>query len=456
MARGTRNLLVAVLGAVALTVMGVGVAFAASGGGYSPAGQNCPAGASDFATTTGQTYPGCHDVHIAVESGQMQNGDPAGGNTHYVDVGINQEPDDPGSKGHTIPIGLENLGEPGYEASPHSGCLSVNTAGTGAAPASDATQPTDPGSAGNASNGCGGNKNGLGFTAVWDYYALYCPLVAAVPSQQCEDTTPGQTTITPYTGTNVDQSVINNGLLFYFGADDNLDGGEHDGLGPFSDSGTPYSSGGKDPTCSTSPCPQNNDGAHNGSSDGGAILASVTPQNAGNVPSATHPEGLANFSVGFCADGICTETTTQQQSVYQGCGAADANGNAPCAPGTPSSGNVYDYSKQDPSVQSEPTSCNSGGAKSSSDASCGGAGMNAYRSNTPANMNAEPGVQVYADPDPSRSPLRSSLWPTPGVYVGTCGVYAGSPSLPTAGTINSTPIGNGAGQVAVDNPASAC
>jgi hypothetical protein len=240
--------------------------------------------------------------------------------------------------------------------------------------------------------------------------------------------------------------IVRQGLLLYLGADDNLDAGEHDGLGPYSDAAG-----------------QQNNGAHNGSSDGGAMTASVTPQNALNLPSQTNPEGLINDSLGFCADGICIEGTTQQQTVYNGCGAPDANGNAPCASGTPQNGNVYDYSKPDPSVQSEQTGCSSGDASGSSDAACGPGGMNNVRSHTPTNMNAEPGVQLYTDPDSQRSPALPDksqspvpLFPTPGVYVGTCGVYAGSPDLPTAGVINSTPLGNGAGQIAIDPSPSQC
>jgi hypothetical protein len=37
-------------------------------------------------------------------------------------------------------------------------------------------------------------------------------------------------------------------------------------------------------------------------------------------------------------------------------------------------------------------------------------------------VNAEPGIQTYQDPDPQRSPALP--FATPGLYVGTCGVYA--------------------------------
>jgi hypothetical protein len=435
MTRGTSRVMVTALAGVALSVLLIGTAFAASGGGYSPPNQNCQYGASDYATPQGQTSAGCHEAQLSVESGQTKQGDVAGGNTHYVDGGLNQLPLDPNTK--TVGV-EENVGEPGYAASPHAGCLGVNTDGTGSAPST--APPTDPGSAGNATNGCGNNPNGLGFTTNWDYYQWYCPIVAAI-GMPCEDKTPGTTTITPHTGTALDYNpIVQNGLLLYLGADDNLDAGEHDGLGPYSDAAG-----------------QHNNGAHNGSSDGGALTASLTPQNVLSLPSLTNPEGLLNASLGFCADGICIEGTSQQQTVYNGCGAPASNGNAPCAPGTPKNGNVYDYSKPDPSVQSEPPGCSSGDAKGSSDATCGPGGMNALRSGTPSNMNAEPGIQLYSDPDPQRSPaVPAPLWPTPGIYLGTCGLYLGSPALPTASGINSTPLGNGAGQIAIDPVPSQC
>jgi hypothetical protein len=423
------------LAAVTLSVFAVGAAFAASGGGYTPPNQNCQPTDSDYATPKGQTYAGCHDQQISVESGQTKNGDVAGGNTHYVDEGINQEPLDP----NTQTIGfLEQVGQPGYAASPHSGCVGANTDGTGSAPAPASATPTDPGTAGNASNGCGDNPKGFGFTSNWDYYQVYCP-VAAAAGHPCEDKTPGTTTFTPHTGSAVDTSIVQNGLLLYFGADDNLDAGEHDGLGPYSDLAG-----------------QNNNGAHNGSSDGGAMILSVTPQNAANTPSQTHPEGLANYSLGFCADGICIEGTTQQQTVYNGCNAPDANGHAPCTTSA-HDGNVYDYSKPDPAVTTESPNCSSGDAQGSSDATCGPGGMNAIRSGTPNNMNAEPGVQLYSDPDSQRSPAAPApFWPTPAIYAGTCGVVVGSPALPTAAAVNSSPVGNGAGQVVIDPAPSQC
>jgi hypothetical protein len=237
----------------------------------------------------------------------------------------------------------------------------------------------------------------------------------------------------------------------YLGSDDNLDNGEHDGVGPFTNLVNP-----------------NDEGAVNGSSDGGAVILSLTPQHAAQAPTQAHPEGLANLSFGFCADGICMGTSSQQQTVYQGCGAAEANGLAPCNPGTPQNANVYDYAPggspaNDPSVNSESANCNSGDANSTSSAQCGPGGMNALRSATPANENMEPGIALYTDPDSQRSPAAPSpLWPTPAVYVGTCGVYLGSPAT-TGAIFKGKPVSlgplrltNEAGQIAIDPNPSVC
>jgi hypothetical protein len=211
------------------------------------------------------------------------------------------------------------------------------------------------------------------------------------------------------------------GLLVYIGATDNLDNGEHDGFDG-----------------------QNNtDGALNGNSDGGAVTLSLTPQGLLDAPTATHPEGLANFSYGFCADGICNGVTTQQQTIYYGCydassaqdqswvtneldtaGAPGNNSAADqCTSNTPESTNAYQNNT--PASTQESNKCSSGGGTSevacgtNQDGSPNPNGANGYRSNTPQQVNTEPGVQTYQDPDPQRSPILAM----PGAYVGTCGVY---------------------------------
>lgn len=446
--RSHRRRVLLLLGASCLFVFagGASTAFAVSGGGYSPYQQGCQPGDSDYATPNGQTYPGCHNTALNIESGGTTQGDANDGNTKYAQVGLDQSPNDPNSQGTPTPY---SIGEPGSTGSPHALCASANTDGTGVAPAGPGVGPEAPGPAADAPNGCGDNPTGAGFDSSLDYYEYYCP-IAATLGDPCEATSYGTSRLTLDPGQSVAyQPILQDGVLLYYGMDDNSDNGEHDGLGPFSDLAG-----------------QNNNGAVNGASDGGSILAVIDPMKATETPSQTNPEGAANASSGACADGICVGATTQQQAVYHGCGATDASGQAPCAEGTPQNANVYDYSPNgspanDPSVESESPNCNAGDATTSSEASCGPGGMNSIRSHTPANEYTEPGVQLYADPDSQRSPAAPApLWPTPALYVGTCGVYAGSaatsgqvlgslPSLPV-------PLTNKAGQLAVDPNPSAC
>ena len=446
--RSARLAAVVTGGAVICLGAWAGAAFAVSGGGYQPHQQGCQSGDSDYATPNGQTYPNCHNFAINVESGGTTQGVPNDGNTRYVSYGDDQSPNDPNSTGTP---GEFSLGEPGTTGDPHAGCLAVNTDGTGGGPAPAGTKPESPGAAANSTQGCGNNPKGTGFEANYDYYQVYCP-IAKMLGHPCEDTSPGTSSFNLDNGGASNLTpIMENGLMIYLGADDNLDNGEHDGVGPYSKA-----------------TKQNNYGSQNGSSDGGALMILLTPQTATRTPTMTHPIGLINFSEGECADGICFETTTQQQTVYQGCGAPDSFGQAPCDPGTPQNANVYDYAPggnpaNDPSVNSESANCNSGDANSTSEAQCGPGGMDAVRSATPANENAEPGIQLYSDPDPQRSPAAPSpFWPTPGLYVGTCGVFIGSPA--TTGAIVGTkprsvgPVAvvNAAGQIAIDPAPASC
>jgi hypothetical protein len=438
-------------GALAVTSMATwaGIAAAVSGGGYAPNQQDCQPYADDWATPQNTVYPGCHNTALNVESGGTTQGVANSNNTRYAEFGQNQMAPDKNSVGTPTEY---SIGEPGNTGSPHAGCLAANTAGTGGGSAPTSQKPESASKAEASKYGCGNNANGAGFAVNYDYYQWYCP-IAAMAGTPCEDPSYGTTAYTLDHGTGVAyQPIVANGLLVYFGQDDNMDNTEHDGVGPYNNAAG-Y---------------KNDQGAANGPSDGGAMTLSVTPQTATHVFTWTQPEGLVNYSAGFCADGICGEATTQQQTVAHGCNAPDSyvakNGTspskksqAPCDKGTPQNANAYNYAAQDPSVQTESPNCNGGGANqgvpgSTTDSqNCGPGGMNAIRSAEPANENAQPGVQTYADPDPNRSPVAPTpLWPTPGIYAGTCGVTAGSPALPTASAINSTPVGNGAGQVAID------
>jgi hypothetical protein len=399
-----RSTLVALLVA-AVVMLSAGAAAAVSGGGYNTGQQDCPVNGSAWNTPPNYVPPGCHDFAANVESG----------GTRFGEFGIDQSPNNDNNPS----FGFEDeTGDPGTTNAPHSGCAAVNTDGTG----------------GGTGVGCGNNPDGAGFSATFDYYALYCPATAALPLnsipipnhvpalKNCASDQPiGPNAITPDTGSQskLDQ-IASQGLTYYLGANDGLDNGEHDGF-----SGN-----------------NNTDGAQNGPSDGGAIILSLTPQNAGNTPSATNPEGLANFSFGACADGICFGTATQRTTVYQGCNADNPAPTNPaddaCAPGTAQNDDVF-HNDTPAATQASPD-CNGGGPDSSEtacytnqDGSANPNGANGYRQNTPHNMNMEPGVQTYQDPDPQRSP--AAPVGTPGIYVGTCGVYVndgggtGSPGI---------------------------
>ncbi|MBV8979711.1 MAG: hypothetical protein JO086_02320 [Acidimicrobiia bacterium] len=402
-----RSALLALLVA-AIVLVSAGAAAAVSGGGYSQDQQDCPNNGSAWNTPPENQW-GCHDVGVNLETGGTHNGDPNSANTRFGEFGIDESPNVSNNPSFGA---VFNIGDPGTPASPHSGCLAANTDGTGG---------------GKAVPGCGNNPNGLGFSSVWDYYDVYCPATAAIPLdsipvpdgvpalKNCDGTPPARSSFTPDTGSQqkLDQ-IATQGLLLYLGANDGLDNGEHDGFSGLN----------------------NTDEAINGPSDGGAVILALTPQNAGNTPTAANPEGLANFSFGACADGICFGAATQRTTVYQGCGADSLKGKEAkedkCSKGEAQNDDVFHNDA--PASTKESPNCNGGGPASSETACYTNAdgssnapssksegGADAYRQETPHNMNMEPGVQTFQDPDPNRSP--AAPIGTPGIYVGTCGVY---------------------------------
>ena len=195
------------------------------------------------------------------------------------------------------------------------------------------------------------------------------------------------------------------GLRVYFGADDNLDTGEHDSSSLIGD----------------------------GPSDGGAVVFNVSPAaleawvaalQAGDFPYLlTHPVPLVDAGVGSCADGICESVQTQQRVAYQG-SATDGR-----------SRDVANYEGK----QWDPETC---GGPSDTAADCGGSDIT-YWHNQEGAVHAEPGVQVYEDPNPEGSPI--GPYPLPAVYVGPCGVIMGGGSLQAP----ASPVTNSAGQVVV-------
>jgi len=516
------------IGAIVLVGALSGVAFA-HGPGYSPPQQDCTNNSDTWNTPASPdgTEPGCHDMAVNVESGGETNGDANQNNTRFVEFGLNQEPNynGDGQPGDTTSSGqpytnpaflnLWTIGDPGTYDAPHSGCVGVNTDGTG----------------GGTGTGCGSNTNGVGFEDNWDYDQFYCPATALLPAglfdlptgqapdftsggfpgtftdpvtgtmtpslYQCDGqpygpTSYGSQTLDPSIDTGTNQQltdVLTQGLLVYFGLDDNTQDGEHD------------SYDGNDGT----------DGAVHGPTDEGAVILSIEPQwlMSPGTPTLENPEGLVNASPAFCADNMCFETTTQQQTTYYGCydpnnadnanWAASGNDQADnpdnntaddqCASGTPESEPVYEdgapreteqagdcdadgpessetncytnssTAQTDPDGNNTCNSSNPNWSASDPEANCS---ADYYNENTPQQMNAEPGVQTWRDPDPD-SESGDLPFEFPGAYVGTCGVYlndsTGAPGYGVTGSSPSTLSGgqapNGAGPASYNGLGSA-
>jgi hypothetical protein len=195
-------------------------------------------------------------------------------------------------------------------------------------------------------------------------------------------------------------------LHAYFGADDNLDSGEHDG----------------------------SEQVANGPSDGGAIQANVTPLTAADWVShvlaadrsyvLTHPLPAADAGAGGCADGICISVQTQRRVAYTA-----GSKNAKTRDVSDYDGHTWD-----------PPSC-AGPSDSAKD--CGGHPMSWWHKKGQTTY-VEPGIQVYEDPDPQGSPI--GPYPIPALYVGTCGFVAGGGIAPA---FPASPITNKAGQLIV-------
>jgi hypothetical protein len=184
------------------------------------------------------------------------------------------------------------------------------------------------------------------------------------------------------------------GLHAYFGADDNLDDGEHD----------------------------SSDFSRNGPSDGGGVHGDVSPSaveawaaaaRAGDTAwLRTHPSPVP-AGAGGCADGVCANVQTQRGRMFQGTGSGERD--------------AYDYDGK----AWDPYTC---GGPTDDAAHCGGEDLG-WWNGTDGTVWAEPGVQVYEDPDPQGSPIdppydagvtpHPTLYPLPAAYAGTCGVTVG-------------------------------
>ncbi len=228
-------------------------------------------------------------------------------------------------------------------------------------------------------------------------------------------TDPASSSATPTSGT-PDGSLAGllTGTHLYFGADDNLDNGEHDGAN------------GRHGT----------DDSENGPSDGGALVIDWHPLAAGDWSPdelLTNPVPVADAGAGGCADGICVSAQTRRRVAYQGGGDGERS--------------AADYEGK----QFDPASCDSGSDEGETRCHGDDPGdpqtMDQWRAQE-GTVYAEPGVQVYEDPDPQGSPLGGeNLYPLPAAYVGTCGVILGGGAAQAPAD---TPVTNGAGQVELD------
>jgi hypothetical protein len=382
-----------VIGALAAggVLLAAGAAMAVSGGGYSPQQQDCPANAD--ANNAGQPAP-TTTTTVAKNKGQEKKQPPPpppaatpppnpvpGCHNFQVTVGS-------ANGTRFAEAGIDQLPQ-GYPSTP--GLFGLGVPGSPNFPHSGCAAVNTNGTGGGpgaAGDGCGVNPGGLGGTLVFDLY------------------NPSSTTFTPATGAPDVQGLANAvqaGLYTYLGADDNLDAGEHDGVD--GNYGTANS--------------------FNGPSDGGAVTTHVSPGEATTAPSGSNPFPVAGASEGFCADNICQEVTTQRQTIYNG----GQNGRSRDAAN-------YDTKKWDPEA------CSSGSPQD--EQQCGPGGMDARRAEEAQNVYAEPGAQIYGDPDPQSSPI--GPYPLPGEYVGTCGVIL---TPPPGGSAPPGAPTNSAGQVVI-------
>lgn len=194
------------------------------------------------------------------------------------------------------------------------------------------------------------------------------------------------------------------GVAVYFGADDNLDSGEHDSSSQIQD----------------------------GPSDGGAVVLNVLPASLARWLAAlgagdaayllTHPLPVVDAGFGSCADGICLSTQTQRRVAFQG-GAAGSRDAA-----------NYDGKTWDPESCAGP---------SDTPADCNSPNGIIDWWNGEGTVYTEPGIQVYEDPNPEGSPI--GPYPLPALYVGTCGLIAGGGGV----AVPASPFTNSAGQLVV-------
>jgi hypothetical protein len=241
------------------------------------------------------------------------------------------------------------------------------------------------------------------------------------------------------------------GLKVYFGADDNLDVGEHDSSG--------Y--------------------VNNGPSDGGGIVVNVSPVTAAAWVSALRAADLPallvkpvpfNGGMGACADGFCISINATRKLAYRGLNTSIHRDAADYVWSNGQNQIWKPYNCAGPSDGSDGSNvCDVPAMHKQLGAANPCYNINGYMTLACWNQIngavwVEPGVQIYEDPDPQASPglidtafsangilpqvySQSDPDPWPAIYAGTCGiVIGGGPnSEPTHLTLPGT---NTAGQYA--------
>ncbi|MHB8682212.1 MAG: hypothetical protein ACYDA2_08990 [Acidimicrobiales bacterium] len=232
-------------------------------------------------------------------------------------------------------------------------------------------------------------------------------------------------------------NIVTDGGQVYLAGDDNGDSGEHDGTdGQYASGNTFYgSSDGGAFILTWAPLQGASSGASIVQSWTALFEAAAGSQSAAPLaPVMENPFPFLTFGGGACADQICAGAYTSQRTLYSGGG------------GSGSQRDVYNY--QEPNGSSKdwgPYNCSSGSkaneqacttqpgsdgttrncspteTNNANDPTCG---MNYYKQQEASNVTTEPGVMVYADPDPEASPV-APFDPIPSAYVGTCGVVLG-------------------------------
>jgi hypothetical protein len=338
---------------VLVAVGGFATAFGVSEGNYDPARMHC-SGRAERAIEPDYVEDGCHNFTITISDGKGHE---------YFGIGSPQTKDgERGGLPSVLPFGIgANVHQLDWWYDLGDGCTRFSAdSETPGAPVQDACpwfNPTAP-----------------------NYYG---------PSKPVE---PGS------------------GLKIYFGADDNLAGGEHD---------SSYL-------------------VNNGPSDGGGIRVELRPGKlAGWIRNfmahprriGTHPLPVADAGIGFCADGICFSIQTARRAVFQGGSTGESRAVS-----------NYDGKNWDPE---ECSGANDANTTDCDDPSTSGTEDITYWNDQEGTVYAEPGVQIYEDPDAQGSPI--GPYPLPAIYVGACGVVIGGGPM----QMPDSPFTNDAGQIVI-------